>query len=147
VPSATGFFKRGMDTEQVVARFSAERQALALMDHPAMAKVFEAGSTPQGRPYFVMEHVRGVPITEHCDRHKLGTHVTWAARRHDDARTRQGRRFRFDNWQPSPFLTGLRRTRARRPFVAFRRAGLTSAQHRRWAGGPVARWRRRPGPK
>jgi non-specific serine/threonine protein kinase/serine/threonine-protein kinase len=65
--------KRGMDTEQVVARFSAERQALALMDHPAVAKVFEAGSTPQGRPYFVMEHVRGVPITEHCDRHKLGT--------------------------------------------------------------------------
>jgi len=65
--------KRGMDTEQVVARFAAERQALALMDHPAVAKVFEAGSTERGRLFFVMEHVHGVPITELCDRHKLTT--------------------------------------------------------------------------
>ena len=63
--------KQGMDTKQVVARFEAERQALAMMDHPAVAKVFDAGSTPHGRPYFVMEYVKGVPITEHCDRHKL----------------------------------------------------------------------------
>jgi non-specific serine/threonine protein kinase/serine/threonine-protein kinase len=63
--------KQGMDTKAVVARFEAERQALALMDHPAIAKVYDAGATPQGRPYFVMEHVQGVPITEHCDRHKL----------------------------------------------------------------------------
>ncbi|NIQ90563.1 MAG: serine/threonine protein kinase, partial [Deltaproteobacteria bacterium] len=63
--------KQGMDTRQVVARFEAERQALAMMDHPAIAKVFDAGATPQGRPYFAMEHVQGVPITEHCDRHKL----------------------------------------------------------------------------
>jgi non-specific serine/threonine protein kinase/serine/threonine-protein kinase len=63
--------KRGMDTKQVVARFEAERQALAMMDHPAIAKVYDAGATPGGRPYFVMEHVRGVPITEHCDRHRL----------------------------------------------------------------------------
>ncbi len=63
--------KQGMDTKQVVARFEAERQALAMMDHPAIAKVYEAGATPRGRPYFVMEHVKGVPITEHCDRHKL----------------------------------------------------------------------------
>jgi serine/threonine protein kinase/tetratricopeptide (TPR) repeat protein len=63
--------KRGMETKQVVARFEAERQALALMDHPAVAKVFEAGETPRGRPYFVMEFVQGVPITEHCDRHRL----------------------------------------------------------------------------
>jgi serine/threonine protein kinase/tetratricopeptide (TPR) repeat protein len=63
--------KHGMDTKQVVARFEAERQALAMMDHPSVAKVFEAGATPRGRPYFVMEFVRGVPLTEHCDRQKL----------------------------------------------------------------------------
>ncbi len=63
--------KAGMDTKQVVARFESERQALALMDHPAIAKVFDGGSTAEGRPYFVMEYVAGVPITEHCDTHKL----------------------------------------------------------------------------
>ena len=63
--------KQGMDTKQVVARFEAERQALAMMDHPSVAKVLDAGTTPEGRPYFVMEHVRGVPITAHCDRNKL----------------------------------------------------------------------------
>jgi len=63
--------KQGMDTKQVVARFAAEKQALALMDHPAIAKVYDAGATPQGRPYFAMEHVQGVPITEYCDRHRL----------------------------------------------------------------------------
>jgi eukaryotic-like serine/threonine-protein kinase len=62
-----------MDTKQVVARFESERQALALMDHPAIAKVFDGGSTAEGRPYFVMEYVAGVPITEHCDTHKLST--------------------------------------------------------------------------
>jgi serine/threonine protein kinase/tetratricopeptide (TPR) repeat protein len=65
--------KAGMDTKQVVARFESERQALALMDHPAIAKVFDGGSTAEGRPYFVMEYVAGVPITEHCDTHKLST--------------------------------------------------------------------------
>ncbi len=65
--------KAGMDTKQVVARFESERQALALMDHPAIAKVFDGGSTPEGRPYFVMEYVAGVPITEHCDTNKLST--------------------------------------------------------------------------
>lgn len=68
---ALKIIKRGMDTRQIVARFEAERQALALMDHPAIAKVLDAGETPEGRPYFVMEHVDGVPITEHCDRHRL----------------------------------------------------------------------------
>jgi serine/threonine protein kinase/tetratricopeptide (TPR) repeat protein len=63
--------KPGMDTRQVVARFEAERQALALMDHPSIARVFDGGTTPSGRPYFVMELVEGVPITEHCDRHRL----------------------------------------------------------------------------
>jgi serine/threonine protein kinase len=63
--------KQGMDTRQVIARFEAERQALALMDHPCVAKVIEAGSTPQGKPYFAMEYVRGNPITDYCDRHRL----------------------------------------------------------------------------
>ena len=63
--------KAGMDTVQVVARFEAERQALALMDHPAIATVYDGGSTPEGRPYFVMEHVKGEPVTTYCDRHKL----------------------------------------------------------------------------
>ncbi len=59
--------KRGMDTKQVVARFEAERQALALMDHPNIATVLDGGATPRGRPYFVMELVSGLPITEFCD--------------------------------------------------------------------------------
>ena len=63
--------KAGMDTAQVVARFEAERQALALMDHPAIARVFDAGATPQGRPYFVMEYVRGETITAYATRHTL----------------------------------------------------------------------------
>ena len=63
--------KPGMDTAQVVARFEAERQALALMDHPAIARVFDAGATSEGRPYFVMEYVRGEPVTAYVVRHKL----------------------------------------------------------------------------
>jgi tetratricopeptide (TPR) repeat protein len=65
--------KAGMNTREVIARFESERQALALMDHPAIAKVFDAGSTPQGAPYFVMEYVVGVPITAYCDNHRLST--------------------------------------------------------------------------
>jgi serine/threonine protein kinase/tetratricopeptide (TPR) repeat protein len=63
--------KPGMDTKQVIARFEAERQALALMDHPNIAKVLDAGATESGRPYFVMELVRGIPITDYCDREHL----------------------------------------------------------------------------
>jgi serine/threonine protein kinase/tetratricopeptide (TPR) repeat protein len=63
--------KPGMDTRQVVTRFEAERQALAIMDHPNIAKVLDAGMTPSGRPYFVMELVKGVPITDFCDRNHL----------------------------------------------------------------------------
>jgi non-specific serine/threonine protein kinase/serine/threonine-protein kinase len=65
--------KPGMNTREVIARFESERQALALMDHPGIAKVFDAGSTPEGAPYFVMEYVAGVPITVHCDTHRLST--------------------------------------------------------------------------
>lgn len=68
---ALKLIKAGMNTREVVARFESERQALALMDHPAIAKVFDAESTPEGRPYFVMEFVVGVHITDYCDQHKL----------------------------------------------------------------------------
>jgi non-specific serine/threonine protein kinase/serine/threonine-protein kinase len=70
---ALKIIKQGMDTKSVIARFEQERQALALMDHAHVARVFDAGTTPEGRPYFVMEYVRGLPITEHCDRHRLTT--------------------------------------------------------------------------
>src|SRR5262249_34378609 len=63
--------KPGIDSKQVIARFEAERQALAMMDHQNIAKVFDAGTTESGRPYFVMELVHGVPITEYCDANKL----------------------------------------------------------------------------
>ena len=65
--------KLGMDTKNVIARFEAERQALALMDHPNIAKVFDAGATETGRPFFVMELVRGIKITEYCDQNNLST--------------------------------------------------------------------------
>ena len=65
--------KLGMDTKQVVARFEAERQALAMMDHPNIAKVLDAGTTDQGRPFFVMELVRGIRITDYCDQNNLPT--------------------------------------------------------------------------
>ena len=65
--------KPGMDSREVIARFEAERQALALMDHPNIAKVLDGGSTENGRPYFVMELVRGIPIIEYCDQEKLPT--------------------------------------------------------------------------
>ena len=68
---ALKIIKLGMDTKQMIARFEAERQALALMDHPNIAKVLDAGSTDGGRPYFVMELVKGVPIIEYCDQMKL----------------------------------------------------------------------------
>jgi serine/threonine protein kinase len=65
--------KLGMDTREVVARFEAERQALALMSHPNVAKVFEAGATDHGRPYFAMEFVPGIPLTDYCDQNNLTT--------------------------------------------------------------------------
>jgi non-specific serine/threonine protein kinase/serine/threonine-protein kinase len=68
---ALKLIKAGMYDEAVVQRFQSERQSLAIMDHPAIAKVFDAGATPQGQPYFVMEYVPGVPITEYCDQKKL----------------------------------------------------------------------------
>jgi serine/threonine protein kinase/tetratricopeptide (TPR) repeat protein len=69
---AVKVLKPGMDSDQVIARFEAERQALALMDHPSIAKVLDGGTTEAGRPYFVMELVKGVAITQFCDEHRLG---------------------------------------------------------------------------
>lgn len=68
---ALKIIKLGMDTREVIARFEAERQALAVLDHPNIAKVFDAGATPTGRPYFVMELVRGAPLTKYCNEHQL----------------------------------------------------------------------------
>ena len=68
---ALKLIKIGMDSRAVLARFDAERQALALMDHPNIAKVFDAGTTDTGRPYFVMELVKGIPITKFCDERRL----------------------------------------------------------------------------
>jgi len=65
--------KPGLDSKRVIARFEAESQALARMDHPCVSKILDAGSTREGRPYFVMEYVSGLRITEHCDRHNLTT--------------------------------------------------------------------------
>jgi len=70
---ALKIIKLGMDTKQVVARFEAERQALAMMDHPNIAKVLDGGATEMGRPYFVMELVRGIRITDYCDENQLPT--------------------------------------------------------------------------
>lgn len=70
---ALKIIKPGMDTREVIARFEAERQALAMMDHPSIARVFDAGETSQGRPYFVMELIKGAPITEFCEEHRFDT--------------------------------------------------------------------------
>jgi non-specific serine/threonine protein kinase/serine/threonine-protein kinase len=71
---ALKLIRAGMNTREIVARFDSERQALALMDHPAIAKVFDAGATAEGLPYFVMEYVAGVPVTQYCDTHCLSVH-------------------------------------------------------------------------
>ena len=70
---ALKIIKLGMDTKSVIARFEAERQALAMMDHPNIARVLDAGATETGRPFFVMELVRGIRITEYCDANNLAT--------------------------------------------------------------------------
>ncbi len=71
---ALKLIKPGMDSRTVLARFESERQALALMDHPNIAKVLDAGTNEAGRPFFVMELVKGIPVTEYCDKHRLGLH-------------------------------------------------------------------------
>ena len=68
---ALKILKPGMDSKRVLVRFEAEQQTLALMEHPHIARVYDAGLALSGRPYFVMEHVKGLPITRHCDEHRL----------------------------------------------------------------------------
>src|SRR5262245_34031967 len=68
---ALKIIKLGMDTREVIARFEAERQVLAIMSHPTIAQIFDAGTTEQGRPYFAMEYVPGLPLTLYCERHRL----------------------------------------------------------------------------
>ena len=75
---ALKLIKRGMDSRNVLARFESERQALALMEHPNIARVLDAGTTADGRPFFVMELVKGIPITEYCDAHRLDLHARLA---------------------------------------------------------------------
>jgi eukaryotic-like serine/threonine-protein kinase len=70
---ALKLIKGGLNTRETIARFNSERQALAFMDHPAIAKVLDADATPTGAPYFVMEYVAGTPITDYCDDHRLST--------------------------------------------------------------------------
>src|ERR1039458_7939041 len=72
---ALKIIKHGLDSKEVIARFESERQALAMMDHPNIARVLDAGATESGVPYFAMEYVRGIPITEYCDRHRLSTRL------------------------------------------------------------------------
>jgi serine/threonine protein kinase len=71
---ALKLIKAGMDSQQVLARFAAEQQALAMMDHPGIARVFDGGMTDRGHPYFAMEYVDGIPLTEYCDQHQLSIH-------------------------------------------------------------------------
>ena len=91
---ALKIIKPGMDTDQVVARFEAERQALAMMDHPNIARVFDAGTTDTGRPYFVMELVNGIPITDYCDqagsRRTSGSSSSCRSARRSSTPTRRG---------------------------------------------------------
>jgi hypothetical protein len=103
--------KLGMDTKQVVARFEAERQALAMMDHPNIAKVLDAGTTDVGRPYFVMELVRGIRITEYCDQANLtGSISSSKSARRSSTRIRRGSSTATSNHQTSssPFTTACR---------------------------------------
>ena len=75
---ALKIIKPGMDTREVIARFEAERQALAMMDHPNIAKVLDAGATESGRPYFVMELVNGIPLTDYCDQNDSRRASGWS---------------------------------------------------------------------
>jgi hypothetical protein len=86
------FIKPGLDSDQVIARFEAERQALALMDHPHIAKVFDAGITDPGRHYFVMELVHGIPITDYCNQNQLRSHPRWFPSASYPSRSDSGRR-------------------------------------------------------
>ncbi len=112
---ALKIIKLGMDTKQVIARFEAERQALAMMDHPNIAKVLDAGATEAGRPYFVMEYVQGIPILEYCDQEQP-RHEGAARAVHRASATRSSTRTR----RASSTATSSRRTCSSRCTTACR---------------------------
>ena len=131
---ALKIIKLGMDTQQVIARFEQERQALAMMDHPNIARVFDAGTTDTGRPYFVMELVTGEPITTFSDRHQLT--VPRAARADDAGRQRHPARAPEGHHPPrhqAVERAGLdaRRRAARQGHRLRHRQGDRAAAHRR----------------
>ena len=114
---ALKLIKLGMDSKQVLARFEAERQALALMDHPNIAKVLDAGTTDSGRPFFVMELVKGVPITRFCDERRFrrasGSNCSSRSARRFSTRTRKGSSTATSSrptcWSPSTTTGRFRR--------------------------------------
>ncbi len=133
---ALKIIKLGMDTKEVIARFEQERQALAMMDHPNIAKVLDAGATQTGRPFFVMELVRGVKITDYCDEQQLSTR---GAARAVHPRLPGGAARASE--RASSTATSSRRTSSSRSTTARRcRRSSTSAWPRRRRGGsPTAR--------
>lgn len=115
--AALKIVKAGMDTAEVLARFEAERQALARMEHPHIARVLDAGATPKGRPYFVMEWVRGIPITKFCDKNRLamrhGYPCFWMSAQRWGTPTKRGSSIGISNHRMSslPWKTAHRRQR------------------------------------
>ncbi|MGO9065967.1 MAG: protein kinase domain-containing protein [Myxococcaceae bacterium] len=122
--------KAGMDTKQVVARFESERQALALMEHPAIARVLDGGSTPEGRPYFVMEYVAGVSITEHCDTNKLSTEERLELAREvcDGVQHAHQKAIIHRDLKPSNILVGLVDGKAQPKIIDFGIAKATGSR-------------------
>lgn len=127
---ALKLIKAGMDTKSVVARFDLERQALALMEHPNIAKVFDAGATPEGRPYFVMEYVHGRAITDYCDSRKHpGGGVEQVSSGADDSK-----RARADSPQEESRLCYLDRTKesaASEGFGAYKQSSCSWPENTR----------------
>jgi serine/threonine protein kinase len=126
---ALKILKAGMDTRSVLARFEAESQALAMMDHPHIAKVFDAGQTERGRPFFVMEYVPGVPVTEYCDRNRLTTRERLELFRAvcDAVQHAHGRGIIHRDLKPTNILVGLSDGRPAPKVIDFGIAKATTA--------------------
>ena len=133
---ALKLIKTGMDTRAVVARFESERQALAMMDHPAIARVFDAGATERGRPYFTMEFVRGAPITRYCDERFLGTRerLELFLQVIDGVQHAHQKGIIHRDIKPSNLLVGELDGRAHPKIIDF---GIAKATQQRPAGGTL----------
>ena len=120
--------KRGMDSREVLARFDTERQALALLDHPGIARVIDAGTAEDGRPYFVMEYVDGLPITQYCDRRELTTRerLELFAEVCDAAQHAHARGIVHRDIKPSNVLVAEQEGRARPKIIDFGVAKATA---------------------